>query len=73
MSQDETAERIAQHGPLLVAEVPREPTEAMLIAARDWSRSDAAARECWRAMFDVASGCSVDEYGNLKEPRRPIL
>ena len=70
MSPGETAERIAQHGPLRVAETPREPTEAMLVAAREWSRSkygktigSDAARECWQAMFDAATGCSVDEYG----------
>ncbi len=70
MSQDETAERIAQHGPLLVAETPREPTEAMLIAARDWSYpkygkpiGSEAARGCWQAMFDAVTGCRVDEYG----------
>lgn len=42
-------------------EVPEQPTEAMLDAARDWSinkygqgiGSDAA-RGCWKAMFDAA-------------------
>ncbi len=42
-----------------VAVVPREPTEAMLIAAREWSRKkygkpigDDDARGCWAAMLE---------------------
>jgi hypothetical protein len=41
--------------------VPREPTEAMLSAARDWSYTkygkpigDDAARGCWAAMLEAA-------------------
>jgi len=41
--------------------VPREPSEEMLIAARDWSIKkygtpigDDAARGCWKAMLDAA-------------------
>lgn len=44
------------------ASMPREPTEAMLIAARDWSQKkygkpigDDAAIGCWQAMFDAAA------------------
>lgn len=43
------------------ARVSRDPTEAMLVAARDWSYvkygapvGDDAATGCWRAMFDAA-------------------
>lgn len=44
------------------ASMSREPTEAMLIAARDWSQKkygkpigDDAAIGCWQAMFDAAT------------------
>jgi hypothetical protein len=47
--------------PCGVSVVPREPTEAMLIAARDWSYAkygkpigDEAAIGCWRAMMGAA-------------------
>lgn len=41
--------------------MPRDPTEAMLIAARDWSHAKYGkpigkedATQCWQAMFDAA-------------------
>jgi hypothetical protein len=48
--------------------VPREPTEAMLKAAREWSRAkygqpvgNDAAYACWRAMWDAAASAPRSE------------
>lgn len=58
----------------LSATPPREPTEAMLIAARDWSYDkygkpigNDAARGCWQAMFDAALAAPAPSEADAQE------
>lgn len=53
-------------------ELPREPTEAMLIAARDWSAKvygkpigNGAATGCWQVMLDAALIAQSNEIGGI--------
>jgi hypothetical protein len=59
-SDDPAAKATFDGGP--TAEMPREPTEAMLNAARDWSQAkygkpigNDAAIGCWKVMFDSSA------------------
>lgn len=68
------AQRAASQDSERDAPPPREPTKAMLTAARDWSVAkmgrgvgNGPATECWQAMYDAAMAAQQGEKGGNRD------